>query len=63
MLDDRSVGRGTYSAKEMAEIAQSDKKAANTSITVILPEEIGKCRMEKIPRTELEQLFQDGLEG
>lgn len=52
-----------FSAKEMAEIAQSDKKAANTSITVILPEEIGKCRMERIPRTELEQLFRDGLEG
>lgn len=52
-----------YSAAEMAEIALLDKKAAAKDITVILPERIGHCRMEKIPLTTLETLFADGLEG
>lgn len=50
-----------YSPRELAEIAQTDKKAAAASITVILPEEIGRCRMEKIPLTALEALFADGM--
>lgn len=49
-----------YSAADMAKIALLDKKAAANDITVILPEAIGKCRMEKIPLSELEALFADG---
>lgn len=52
-----------YSAVEMAKIAAIDKKAAASDITVILPEKIGQCRMEKIPIAALESLFADGLEG
>lgn len=52
-----------YSAAEMAKIAAVDKKAAASDITVILPEQIGKCRMEKLPIAALESLFADGLEG
>ena len=52
-----------FGAHEMAEIAALDKKAAASEITVILPEAIGKCRMEKLPLTVLEALFADGLEG
>lgn len=51
-----------YTAKEMAEIAMLDKKAAASDITIILPEKIGACRMEKMPLTALESLFADGLE-
>ena len=51
-----------YSAADMATIAALDKKAQATDITVILPEKIGKCRMEKMPVAELERLFADGLE-
>ena len=47
----------------MSEIAAIDKKAAASEITVILPEQIGRCRMEKIPISALEELFADGLEG
>ena len=50
-------------AKEMARIAALDKKAAATDITVILPETIGRCRMEKMPVASLEALFSDGLEA
>lgn len=52
-----------YSAEEMAKIAALDKKAAAADITVILPETIGRCRMEKMPISSLEALFADGLEG
>lgn len=52
-----------YQAREMAEIAAIDKKAAASEITVILPETIGRCRMEKIAISDLETLFTDGLEG
>lgn len=52
-----------YSAKQLADIAQTDKKSENTSITVIIPEQIGKCRMEKIELSALEALISDGMEG
>ncbi len=52
-----------YSAADLARIAAIDKKAAASEITVILPETIGKCRLQKMPITELEALFADGLEG
>ena len=52
-----------YSAADMATIAALDKKAAASDITVILPEKIGQCRMEKMPIAALEALFADGLEG
>lgn len=51
-----------FDAEMLAEIAQTDKKAADTSITVILPKQIGNCQMEKIPLTELKSLFADGME-
>ena len=49
-----------FSAADMAKIAALDKKAAANDITVILPETIGHCRMEKIPLAALEALFADG---
>ena len=52
-----------FGAAEMAKIAALDKKAAASEITVILPETIGRCRMEKLPISALEALFADGLEG
>ena len=52
-----------FAADEMAKIASIDKKAAASDITVILPERIGQCRMEKLPVSSLEALFADGLEG
>lgn len=52
-----------FHANEMAKIASIDKKAAASEITVILPQQIGQCRMEKISISDLESLFADGLEG
>ncbi len=52
-----------FAAEPMAEIAALDKKAAASEITVILPETVGKCRMERMPVNALGTLFADGLEG
>lgn len=51
-----------FSAHDLSEIAQTDKKAANTSITVILPQRIGECVMQKIALSDLEALFAKGME-
>lgn len=42
-------------------LTKVDKKAAGASITVILPEGIGNCRMEKIALDEMRQLIADGV--
>ena len=52
-----------FDAKKMSEIAALDKKAAASEITVILPEQIGHCRMVRIPISQIEELFSEGLEG
>ncbi|MBQ8922668.1 MAG: 3-dehydroquinate synthase [Oscillospiraceae bacterium] len=52
-----------FSPDDMARIAAIDKKAAASDITVILPEAIGRCRMEKIPISALSALFADGQEA
>lgn len=42
-------------------LTKVDKKAAGASITVILPEGIGQCRMEKIGLSEMRSLIDDGI--
>ncbi len=42
-------------------LTKVDKKAAGASITVILPEKIGCCRMEKIALDAVRQLIADGV--
>lgn len=51
-----------YSPEEMARAAVNDKKAADTHITIILPERIGHCRMETIPIQNLQDFFEAGME-
>ncbi|MBR7187161.1 MAG: 3-dehydroquinate synthase, partial [Clostridia bacterium] len=43
-----------YPAGALAEAALHDKKRAGGSITLVLPERIGKCFLRKVPLTELE---------
>lgn len=51
-----------YSAEELAKAALSDKKRKGNSITLVLPEEIGRCVLQKIDVTQLEDAFRRGLE-
>ena len=46
-----------YPAGALAEAALHDKKRAGGSITLVLPERIGKCFLRKVPVTELEGIF------
>lgn len=42
-----------YSARDIADVALSDKKRTGDSITMVLPKDIGECVLEKMKVTEL----------
>lgn len=46
-----------FSHKEIAEIALNDKKRAGDSITLVIPEEAGKCVLRKFPVSQLESFL------
>lgn len=50
-----------YDAHTLALAALTDKKRHGQTIDLILPEEIGLCRMVKTPVDELEKLFEKGI--
>ena len=50
-----------YPADALAEAALSDKKRAGGSITLVLPEEIGRCRLQRLPVCELRACFEKAL--
>ena len=51
----------SYSPEQLTEAALSDKKRKGDRITLVLPERIGKCRLEKIDVAMLEDAFRRGL--
>ena len=50
-----------YSADDLHHYALMDKKISGNEITMIIPEAIGKCKLQKIPITNLKQFIQLGL--
>lgn len=50
-----------YPARQLAEAALSDKKRRGNQITLVLPERIGRCRLEKIDVSALEDVFRRGI--
>ena len=52
-----------YTAAALAEAALADKKRHGDSITLIIPGEIGGCRLEKVPAAELTAIFAKGTEA
>jgi len=50
-----------YSMKELTSAALHDKKRRGDSITLVIPEAAGSCRLKKIPVGELEAFFEKGL--
>ena len=53
--------RCDYDARTLARAALSDKKRAGDTITLVLPERIGSCRLKKVPVTELPAWFERAL--
>ena len=53
--------RCEYGAPALARAALADKKRAGGTITLVLPEEIGRCHLEKVPVTELPVWFERAL--
>lgn len=50
-----------FGAKELAEVALSDKKRRGGEITLILPERLGKSALYPLPADKLEAFFAGGL--
>ena len=50
-----------YPAEALARAALSDKKRAGDRIALILPERVGKCRVETIGVSDLEDAFRRGV--
>ena len=50
-----------YDAAALAKAALSDKKRAGGTITLVLPEDIGRCALKKVPVAELVQWFERAL--
>lgn len=50
-----------FSSKELTSAALNDKKRLGDFITLVLPESIGSCHLEKIPVSELEAFVDAGL--
>ncbi len=42
-----------YGAEALAEAARADKKAAGDSVRLVVPEAVGRCRIETVPAGEL----------
>lgn len=49
-----------WPAEQMAAAAASDKKSAGSNVRIIVPESIGRCRIEKIPVSDLKLWLHDG---
>lgn len=63
LLDKFGLSKETkFSAKELADGALGDKKRAGDSISVILVYGVGDARICKVKVSELEEIFQKGLE-
>ncbi len=54
--------RCDFSPAQLAQAALSDKKRSGDSITLIVPEEIGRCVPYPIPVSHLEDFFRAGME-
>lgn len=50
-----------YTANEILRVALADKKRAGGSINLIVPVEIGDCRIVKTPLNDLESFIKEGL--
>lgn len=51
-----------FDADELYHYALMDKKISGDKITMVIPESIGKCRLQKISLSELRKFLQLGLE-
>lgn len=50
-----------FSAKEISKISLNDKKRNGDTLTVVLPENIGKCKLQKINVSEFESFISGAL--
>ena len=47
----------------LAQAALSDKKRTGKQITLVIPEEIGRCVLYPLPVSEIAELIREGVEA
>ncbi len=55
------INECNFSARELYEVTLSDKKRAGNSITLVLPEKIGKCVLKKVQTEEVLNYIEKGF--
>lgn len=50
-----------FSPQQLARASRNDKKRAGEEIELILPEAVGRCRIEKVHVNQLEEMFEKGI--
>ena len=51
-----------FDAKEIYQSSLNDKKMAGSSLSIIVPNEIGRCEIRKIPANEFEKYIELGMQ-
>lgn len=52
-----------YSAAQLTEAALKDKKRRGSSLTLVVPHEVGDCRLKPVDIRSVEEIFSAGLAG
>ncbi len=50
-----------FTAHDLYQVALSDKKRHSNAVTLVVPNEIGRCTLQKTPISELEKFIEAGL--
>lgn len=50
----------SYSVSELSEVMMSDKKSHGSTVTLVVPREIGKCELINIPKTDIVKWLKAG---
>ena len=52
----------SFSPEELAEAALADKKRQGDTVTLVIPTAVGKCELCKLPVSELQSVFEAGMQ-
>lgn len=50
-----------FSAEELFDVTLNDKKRTGASITLVIPEKLGKCILKKVPVTQVSEFIKSGI--
>ena len=51
-----------FTPEELAEAALADKKRQGDTVTLVVPTAVGKCELCRLPVSELQSVFEAGMQ-